>query len=267
MSFRVGILQFEPVRYDVEQNIKVIEHHLEDAQADLIILPEMSNTGYLYASSKELTPFADTCSNNSPFISALQRLAASTQGTIIAGYTEIAGNRLYNAAAAISPKGILANYRKTHLFDAEKTLFHPGDTGFRPFLWQGVSIGMMICFDWIFPESARSLALSGAQIIAHPANLVLPYCQDAMVTRSIENRVFTFTANRIGSEELGDSALTFTGMSQATDPSGKVLFRMQKDEANLHIVEIDPELALNKNITKRNDLFDDRRIEMYSSKR
>jgi predicted amidohydrolase len=122
----------------------------------------------------------------------------------------------------------------------------------------------MICFDWIFPESARTLALKGAQIIAHPANLVLPYCQDAMVTRSIENRVFTVTANRIGREKLNDQELAFTGGSQITNPKGDILFRGPMDKAAVHILTINPDQALNKHISIRNDLFKDRKPEHYT---
>jgi predicted amidohydrolase len=121
----------------------------------------------------------------------------------------------------------------------------------------------MICFDWIFPEAARTLSLAGAQIIAHPANLVLPYCQNAMITRSIENRVFTITANRIGKEKLGIEKLRFTGQSQMTAPDGKILFRGPENKATFHVMSIDPKQALDKSISKRNDLFKDRRIEFY----
>lgn len=264
MNFRVGVLQFEPVRCEVENNLKVIEDMLHDIKADLIVLPELSNTGYLYDSPESLTPHAEACDGNGPFLSSIRKLAQAASGLIIVGYAEITDDALYNSAAAISSDGILANYRKTHLFDHEKTLFTPGDTGFLTVSHQSVSIGMMICFDWIFPESARNLALAGAQIIAHPSNLVLPYCQTAMVTRSIENRVYTITANRIGLEQLCSLSLNFTGMSQVTDPFGNLLFRAQEDEAVLHILDINPELAINKNITDRNNLFQDRRPEYYS---
>ncbi len=265
MSFRIAIFQFAPVRNDVELNIKTIEHHLAGIKADLIVLPEMANTGYLYSSPAALAPFADVCDESSPFISALGNLAEQSNGVIIAGYAEKTTECLFNSTIAISPNGILSNYRKTHLFHNEMNLFQPGDTGFITFTWIGVSIGMMICFDWIFPESARTLALAGAQIIAHPANLVLPLCQDAMVTRSIENRVFTVTGNRIGAEQLDTDSLDFTGRSQVTDPFGKVLYRAPKDKTELHVLEIDPDLALNKNITNRNHLIWDRRPEFYSN--
>ena len=88
----------------------------------------------------------------------------------------------------------------------------------------------MICFDWFFPETARSLALLGADIIAHPANLVLPYCQKAMITRCLENRVFAVTANRIGQEKRGEDDFQFTGASQIISYDGKVLSSAPNDK-------------------------------------
>ena len=137
---------------------------------------------------------------------------------IVAGFAEQAVQGLYNSAAAVSAAGVIQVYRKTHLFADEKMLFLPGDTGFRIFEDAGARIGMMVCFDWYFPESARTLALAGVQIIAHPSNLVLPHCQIAMVTRCLENHVFAVTTNRFGIEALGDGrSLTFTGESQVLD--------------------------------------------------
>ncbi|MFU8774057.1 MAG: nitrilase-related carbon-nitrogen hydrolase, partial [Anaerolineales bacterium] len=97
----------------------------------------------------------------------------------------------------------------------------------------------------------------------HPANLVLPYCQDAMITRSIENRVLTITANRIGREKLGKDHLQFTGSSQMTSPKGEILYRGPIKKATVHITNIDPEQAHNKRISTTNDLFNDRRTEYY----
>ena len=118
----------------------------------------------------------------------------------------------------------------------------------------------MICFDWFFPESARTLALRGADIIAHPSNLILPHCPDAMVTRCIENRVFAVTANRIGSEQRGDKEkLMFIGKSQIASPMGEILYRASGDKEELTVVEIAVERARDKNLNSFNDLFDDRK--------
>lgn len=263
MNYSINVAQFDLARENVGQNIRKIGRLLSGLKADLTVLPELSNSGYLYESPEALRPFAESQDGSGPFLQALRALAAQTGGLIVSGYAESAGEDLFNSAAAISAEGVVLNYRKTHLFDQEKQLFKPGDTGFPVLAWRGVQIGVMICFDWIFPESARTLALKGAQIIAHPANLVLPYCQNAMVTRSIENQVFTITANRIGSEKLGATQLTFTGQSQVTNPAGKVLFRGPAAKPTVHVVEIDPDLALKKDLNPNNDLFADRRPDLY----
>ena len=264
MPLKIALLQFSPQRKNIQANIKTIEKMLSGVQADLIALPELANSGYLYAKPEDLQPFSEPGDDTGIFLSALKQFSKKTGGLIIAGYAEKAHNRIYNSAAAVSSEGIVHNYRKIHLYGGEKNLFMPGDEPIIPFNWQGISIGMMICFDWFFPETARSLALQGAQIIAHPANLVLPYCQDAMVTRSIENRVFTITANRNGSEELGSQKLAFTGSSQMTDPTGKIIFRAPADIPVVHTVSINPSQASSKVINPKNDLFADRKTNLYS---
>jgi predicted amidohydrolase len=263
MAFRVALVQFNPVHKSVDRNIQMLGNLISGIKADLLVLPELSNTGYLYKSSNDLKPFSEPCDGSGPFLSAIRGFAESTGGGIVVGYAERGMEYLYNSSAAISCDGVLQNYRKTHLFDSEKALFQPGDTGFSVFSIDEVKIGMMICFDWIFPESARSLALLGAQIIAHPANLVLPYCQNAMITRSIENHIFTITANRIGEEKLEDKTLKFTGRSQITAPDGKVLYQGPQNKPACHIMTIQTEVASNKMINTENDLFQDRRPDQY----
>ena len=115
----------------------------------------------------------------------------------------------------------------------------------------------------IFPETARTLALLGADIIAHPANLVLPYCQKAMVTRCLENRVYAITANRIGEEKRGDDHFKFTGKSQITSYNGVVLSSAPNNEIHVDFVDIDITKARDKNLNEYNNLFEDRHIEFY----
>ena len=112
-------------------------------------------------------------------------------------------------------------------------------------------------------QKLRTLALKGAQIIAHPSNLVLPWCQQAMITRSIENRVFSITTNRTGTERNAEKKLTFTGMSQIINPKGEIIKRLNKVEESVYIAEINPEEANDKKATVHNDVLADRRTEMY----
>lgn len=270
-----GFVQFRPIRCDVAANVAEVERLLVGIKADLLVLPELANSGYLYASPAALAPYSEPADGSGPFLSALIRLAASTDGLIVTGLSEkprkseplTGATPLYNSAVAVSGAGVVACYRKSHLFGSEQELFLPGDTGFGVFEWREARIGMMVCFDWYFPESARTLALRGAQIIAHPSNLVLAHCQAAMVTRCLENRVFAITANRYGPEDLGDRRLTFTGASQVLTPSGERLAQAPVQGDAVAVVAIDPTEADDKHPTGgtqlRNHLLRDRRPGMY----
>ena len=268
MPFQAGFAQFWPVRYDVARNVDQLHALLSGVHADLLVLPELANSGYMYETPESLAPYAEPGDGSGPFLSALRDMAAGIDGVIVAGFAELAaegGRRgIYNSAAAVSAEGVLQVYRKTHLFADEKDPFLPGDRGFRVFKFRGVPIGMMVCFDWHFPESARTLALRGAQIIAHPSNLVLPFCQTAMVTRSLENRVFSITANRYGTETLHGNQLTFTGASQVLNTRGERLLQAPVSGDQVALVEIDPALAENKSVGARNDVFGDRRTSLYA---
>jgi len=124
---------------------------------------------------------------------------------------------------------------------------------------------MMICFDHLFPESARSLALLGADVICHPANLVMPdLAQRTMAVRALENGVFTATANRVGEESRTDETLVYTGQSQIVGPDGEILARLSSDRAEVAVVEIDIERARKKRITEHNDKLADRHPEHYT---
>ena len=127
----------------------------------------------------------------------------------------------------------------------------------------GISIGMMVCFDWIFPEVARTLALKGADILCHPANLVLSHCQQTMLSRCTENLVYAVTANRTGSESNSSGTLDFTGTSQIVAPGGGIVHRSGKEIEEVHVAEVDILQSRNKCITERNDVLADRRPEFY----
>ena len=147
-------------------------------------------------------------------------IAARRGVTIVAGLAERAGAHYFNSAVVVGPKGFIGCYRKTHLFFEETLFFTPGDSGFHVWDIGLAKVGVMICFDWYYPEAARTLALQGADIITHPSNLVLPHCPDSMVTRCLENRVFSVTANRIGSEARGGKdRLTFIGTERKRQPA------------------------------------------------
>ncbi|MFX0055881.1 MAG: nitrilase-related carbon-nitrogen hydrolase, partial [Candidatus Hermodarchaeota archaeon] len=165
----------------------------------------------------------------------------------------------YNSAAIFGAGKHLTTYRKIQLFDKEKEWFLPGSEEPPVIEHNGYRFGIMICFDWAFPEISRILAIKRAQIILHPANLVLPFCPDAMITRSIENRVFTATSGRTGEER----DVHFIGGSQITTPRGGVLLRMGEGDSGLQWADLDLIEADDKRMTARNDAIADRRPGLY----
>jgi predicted amidohydrolase len=261
-----GFIQFQPVFGAVSKNIATIERLWPDSPCDLMVLPELSNSGYLFSEKRELEALAETVPDG-PFCSFLKRLAAS--GTIVvSGICEREGDRFYNSSVLVHASGRVDVYRKLHLFDRETIWFTPGDRSLTVTTAQlrsgkEIRLGMMICFDWRFPEVARTLALKGAQIVCHPSNLVMPYAQDAVVTRAIENRIFVITANRIGKDVKPDASLAFTGRSVLVDPAGRIVAAASPDREEVVVVDIDPAAALDKQVTPHNDLFKDRRPEFY----
>jgi len=258
---QVGFAQLSPQLANVQANLALIERSLRGARADLLVLPELATTGYSLADRESARALAETIPG--PNTERLSALAARCGGHLVVGLAERAGDRLYNSAAVIGPDGVLAVYRKAHLFRREKQIFDPGDTGFVVVRLGGLRLGVMICFDWAFPEAAGTLARRGAQLIAHPANLVLPHARRAMGLRCLENRVFAITANRWGEEPSPDGPLAFRGGSAIYAPTGEEICAAPASGDHVRIVEIDPTAADDKRLTPENHVFDDRRPELY----
>lgn len=264
MDYLVSVLQHQPRLLEARDNLQRLTAMLRDLETDLVVAPELALSGYVFSSPDEVNRVAEEIPNGYCF-QQLRDLAMRRDFTLIYGFAELSDGKYYNSAAQINPDGSHHIYRKIHLFNREKIFFSPGDKPFEVTQGkQGVKLGMMICFDWQFPESARSLALQGAQIICHPSNLVLPWCQQAMITRSLENRVFSITSNRVGLEQNGELSEYFTGQSQILGTKGEILVRMGEEQSGISTCLIDPDLALLKSATARNDVFKDRRPELYT---
>lgn len=260
---KVGYIQTSPIFGEKRQNFKKIEKLITKLKADLIVLPELFATGYAFVSKEEAVPLAEDF--NGETAQFLIKMAKITGAIIIGGFIEKEEEKIYNAAMIVSNEGVIGSYRKIHLYYKEKLWFSPGNKPLKVYNVDGVKLGIMICFDWIFPETARTLALLGADIIAHPANLVLPYCQKAMITRCLENRVFAITSNRIGEEKRGDNNFKFTGKSQITSYDGEILSNAPEDKIYVDIIDIDIKKARDKKLNKYNDLFENRRVKFYST--
>jgi predicted amidohydrolase len=258
---KIGYIQTAPIFGDKDTNFEQINMISSKIKADLLVLPELFATGYNFVSKREINSLAENL--NGRTANFLRSLAKKTNSIIIGGYIENHKGNFYNSAMVVSKEGIKGNYRKIHLYYKEKIWFSSGNLPLSIIKFENFNLGLMICFDWFFPETARTLALLGADIIAHPSNLVLPYCQDAMITRCLENKVIAITSNRVGEEKRGDDLYKFTGKSQITSYNGEILSSAPEDESFIDVIEIDLKPLRNKLLNGYNHIFDDRRTDLY----
>ena len=260
---KVGFVQNNPVFASVQQNLNRFEELIKNQTADLFVLPELFATGYQFKDMEESRGLAEPVPGGAT-TNMLTSIAKKTNTFIIAGLAEIDKDQVYNSAVVTGPNGYIGKYRKLHLFDREKIYFQEGNLPLQVFEVYDAKVGVMICFDWRFPETTRTLSLLGADIIAHPSNLVLTHCPQAMITRCLENRIFAITADRVGIENrLDGEALSFMGQSQVVDPNGNILVRASMTDEEVHVVELDLSLARDKSLNSRNHIFKDRRTNLY----
>lgn len=263
----IACLQFDCTKESREENYASVERLLEGADADLFVLPELFASGYFFESTEEAHALSEPIPTG-PSVQRLEAWARETGATFVAGLAERAGDRLYNSAVVVTPRGWLGTYRKSHLYYEETLHFQPGDTGFQ--VWtvtdragDAYRLGVMVCFDWFFPESTRTLALAGADVIAHPSNLVMPHCPSAMPVRALEAGVFTATANRTGSETNGRETLSFIGQSVICSPRAEVLAKAPASGAAAISAEIHPHRARDTALNPYNDRHGSRRTDLY----
>ena len=250
----VGFVQLDPKILDVEGNVDAALRLIGGKRADLIVLPELFNTGYNFRNKGEVASVAEPIPEGTT-TQALMEFSKRDGTMVVAGVAERKGKSLYNSAVVLKDGKYVGTYRKVHLFYNEKKFFKPG-LEFKVF----GKVGVMVCFDWYFPESARSLMLKGAEVIAHPSNLVLSNCPEAMKTRALENRVYAVTADRVGIER----GLRYTGQSEIVNPLGRIIYRASATKEECVVRKIDLATARDKAVTSRNNLLRDRMPQAYS---
>jgi predicted amidohydrolase len=173
---RVAVAQFEP-RVGVENlkaNALAVEQRLiaaADAGANLIVLPELATTGYVFETREEAFAHAEAVPDG-PTVESFARIAAARNVYIVGCVAERDGMKLYDTAVLVGPEGYIGRYRKTHLWNTEKLWFTPGDEGFSVFDTKIGRIGLLVCWDIWFPETARIVTQMGADIICVPTGWV-----------------------------------------------------------------------------------------------
>ena len=263
-TFRVAFVQGRPAFGKTEANLEKGLALAATADAELVVIPELWSTGYVFSSHAEVAALAEDARTGAT-ARALAWAAKREKRHYLAGFAEVARGRYYNSAMLVGPAGVKAVYRKLHLFEREQEWFERGDLPLEVYKVGAARVGMLICYDWRFPEAARALALLGADVIAHPSNLVYPNAQTAMLTRALENRVYIVTANRTGTETRPGGSVPFTGRSQVAAPDGSPLVRARKSEETAVAVDLDLARARNKELTRLTAMFSNRRPEHYGA--
>lgn len=265
---RVACVQFAPSFGNLDANTQRIVDHIAHIDADVIVFPELATSGYFHLGVDEVSCIAEPVHTPGTGVHNQRIIDAATihNKVVICGIAESDGSQFYNAAI-IAGKGIDKPlvYRKTHLFYKETLGFTPGNSGFFTHYIEHLdcTIGTMICYDWRFPESARALALDGADLIVCPSNLVTHIWRMAMPVRAFENKVYLAVANRTGSEHNAGEDVSFNGQTAIYGYNGNVLADASAEVDAVVIAEIHPEQTRDKSFNSINDIFADRREEMY----
>ena len=273
---RIAVAQYAPVVGDVAANRAAAVQWTQraaDAGVDLLVLPELASSGYVFASEAEAAASAED-GRAGELVEALTEVCAGSRLHCVAGINERDGDVRHNSAVLLGPGGHIATYRKLHLFNDEKSWFEPG-AGLPVVDLPFGRVGMLICFDLWFPEAARALALAGAEIIAVPTNWVASYRRQvfdaagyclgdivAMATAS-QNAVVMACADRTGVER----DVRFLGCSLITGPEGWPLQGPAgPEESTMLVADVDLDaVAAARRRTPRNHLIDDRRPDSYNA--
>ena len=270
----------------VERNLEKAEGMIRQAAekgAQVILLPELFERPYFCQEKRyDYYGFALPVEEN-PAVAMGKRLAKELSVVLPISFYEQDGNVLYNSVACIDAGGdFLGIYRKTHIpcdhFYQEKFYFTPGNTGFQVFQTRYVTIGVGICWDQWFPETARAMAIRGAEMIFYPTAIgsepilecdSMPHWRRCMQGHSAANLVPVVAANRIGTESVEPceenggqkSSLTFYGSSFMTDETGALMAEASRNQEEILVWSYDLDQIRENRLSW--GLFRDRRPECY----
>ena len=262
-AMKIAAAQIACAPGDLEANLRTINDfasRAKDSGAELIVFPEMIDTGYsMPVIQKHATSWKEGA------VPQLQKMAKQLSLAIIAGVSDRDGARIHNAQAFIDAGGnIRGKYRKTHLVTAapldERPVFNAGDA-FVSCKLDKFNLGLTICYDLRFPEVCRALAVEhGANVFVNSSAWPLPRLEHLRIlalTRAIENQCYLILANRVGT----DDGVTFCGTSAIMDPYGVIVAAASADREELLQAEISEDVI--KSVRGRMAVFDHRRQDLY----
>lgn len=249
-TWTVAGVQMDCALGDTAANAAAIARKLNEAAdrgARLVVFPECALSGYGFASRADALRAAQPLPG--PATDLVTKECARRGVWAVFGLLEAApGGKLFNAAALVGPSGFVAGYRKAHLPCLGADRFtDPGDRPFAVHDLGGLKLGMCICFDGSFPETARVLTLLGADLIVLPTNWATnarKMAELVSAARAWENHVYHLAVNRVGDE----SGFHYIGLSSAADYLGDVLHFAREDAEETFTIEVDPAAARQKRV-------------------
>ncbi len=258
MEMNVAIGQMDIELGNKKRNIEKAEelvHRAAKMNAGIICLPEMFTTGFAKGNMARLAEPAPGETTKK-----LQELAAENKMFISGSILEKENSNIYNTAIFVTPEGLVGKHRKVHLF-LEEADHVKGGNGYSVFDTDAGRIGLLTCYDAIFPEASRLLSLQGAQIILLPSNWMNPFMGQwrlATSARALDNQVWLVAANRIGSDEN----YTYFGNSRIVNPYGTPVVECGESE-EVAVAEID--LGKSSEFKKIVDFLKDRKPKTYQA--
>jgi len=267
----IACVQMAPVIGEANANLARSLQLVEQAAtqgAQLVVLPELTNSGYMFANRQEAFALAEPLPDG-PTAQAWIALAQQLGIYLIAGIAEHAGDRLYNSALVTGPQGYIGTYRKLHLWDEENQFFEPGNLGLPVFHTELGCLGVAICYDGWFPEVYRLLALQGVDIVAVPTNWPSspetpenPRIAHALaVAGAHSNGLIIACADRSGTER----GQYFVGNSLIIDAKGRVLGDpASADQEEIVIAHVGIQAARRaRRVNAFNHVLHSRRLDVY----
>lgn len=279
-TLTVAALQL-PLPGPVQPNIDAVSTLVEEAAAkgaQVILPPELFEGPYFCQVEDEALFASAHPTAEHPSVVAMQALAAKLKVAIPTSFFERDGHHYYNTLAMIGPDGdIMGTYRKSHIPDGpgyqEKFYFSPGDTGIPVFKTRYATVGCAICWDQWFPETARIMALKGAEILLYPTAIGSEPQDPGIDSQGHWTRVMQghaganlmplVASNRIGREEGDSCGITFYGSSFIADPQGEIVAQADREHTTVLTASFD----LDRIAAQRASwgVFRDRRPELYGA--
>lgn len=264
-NIQIALAQLACEDGNIEKNLARMDQIIDEYGSghDLIVFPETYIMGF--PDRGVCRSLAQTLEGS--IVKHLEQKAREADTIIAAGFYERDGEDVYNTTVLVGATGLMLSYRKTHLWVGESTRVEAGSC-FRSCFWKGTRLGVLICYDIEFPETARAVASLGTELLIVTDGNMEPYGsvhRVALQARAQENQIFVAMANRIGEGRDGSHSTYFVGGSIIVDPYGRIVVEASDDKEEVVSASID--LSLVQQSRQNYHYLDERRLHVTKKKK